>query len=101
MNTSAGGNQYGVGPRSFLGKPKKKCIKCAKTGRFNHVIFSHNTKYCEMDDTPERKTEKEQNNKLFTMVKKIAKENSKLRVTVAKIGKKKRKYISSSDDSSE
>ena len=53
-----------------------------------------------MDDTPERKTEKEHNNKLFTMVKKIAKENKKLRVTVAKIGKKKRKYVSSDSDES-
>ena len=40
-----------------------------------------------MDDTPKRKTEKEHNNKLFTMVKKIAKENKKLPATVAKIGK--------------
>ena len=54
-----------------------------------------------MNGTSERKTEKENSKKLFTMVKKIAKENRELCATVAKIGKKKRKYISSSDDSSE
>ena len=93
--SSAAGNQNGGGPRSRSGKPRKKCIKCSKSGRSNRVIFPHNTNDCEMGDTPERKTEKDHSNKLFTMVKKIAKENKKLHATVAKIGKNKMKYISS------